>query len=49
MKLYLEIINGYEVYFSEGFWVVEDMFGWSLYDTFQEAKEAAEEVQIYES
>ena len=43
MKLYLEYINGYEVYFSEGKWIVEDEYGWSAYDTYQEAKEAAEE------
>ena len=44
MKLYEEEINGYLVYYCEGKWFVEDDNGcWCPYDTFEEAKLAAEE------
>ena len=41
--LYNEQINGCDVYFSEGVWIVEDEYGWSPYSTYAEAKAAAEE------
>lgn len=43
MKMYLEEINGYEVYFSEGLWIVEDEYGWTPYETYKDAKMACEE------
>ena len=44
MKLYLEIINGYEVYYADGDWIVEDENGcMTPYDTFEDAKEACME------
>ena len=39
-KMYLEIINGYEVWFDGDNWVVEDEYGLTPYDTFQDAKDA---------
>ena len=45
MKMYLEVINGYEVYYTDGDWVVEDEYGClTPYPTFEEAKEAALEM-----
>lgn len=41
-KLYLEEVNYKEVYYSEGKWFVEDEYGWTPYDTYAEAREAAE-------
>ena len=39
--LYEEMINGYRVYFSEGKWFVEDAYGATPYDSFDEAASAA--------
>lgn len=41
--MYGEYINGYHVYFSEGLWFVEDEYGWTPYDTYADAVEAANE------
>ena len=43
MKMYLEVINGYEVWFDGDCWVVEDEYGLTPYETRQDARQAAEE------
>ena len=42
-KMFSEEVNGYEIYYCEGKWFVEDEYGWCPYDTYEEAKAAAEE------
>jgi hypothetical protein len=42
--MYEEWINGQLVYFSEGLWFVRDEYGDTPYETFADAKAAAEEV-----
>ena len=45
MKMYLEVITGYEVYYTDGDWVVEEEYGCCTpYETFEDAKAAAEEM-----
>jgi len=43
MKMYLEEINGQEVYYADGDWVVEDEYGITPYASREEARQAAEE------
>lgn len=43
MKMYLEVVNGYEVWFDGDCWVVEDEYGLTPYETRQDARQAAEE------
>ena len=40
IKMYLEVINDYEVWYDGDTWVVEDVYGLTPYPSFQEAKEA---------
>ena len=43
--LYTEIINGYEVGYTDGDWCVLDEYGcYTPYETFEEAKQAALEM-----
>lgn len=41
--MYKKYVEGYEVYYSEGSWFVEDEFGWTPYNTYNDCLQAIAE------